>query len=108
MEREGEREPEDEPVEESMKELLFFNIECRQENGNHEPNLCIVLNEAGKESIFQGDNTRDDFCQWLFTTEHANCMVMVHNFHGHDSYFILQYLGSKASSMMSSSTGQKL
>ena len=51
--RQGEREPEDEAVEESMKELLFFDFECRQENGNHEPNLCIVQNEAGKEWVFQ-------------------------------------------------------
>ena len=47
--RQGEREPEDEPVEESLQELLFFDFECRQENGNHEPNLCIVQNEAGDE-----------------------------------------------------------
>ena len=89
--RQGKREPKDEPVEESMKELLFFDFECRQENGNHEPNLCIVQNEAGKEWIFQGDNTRDEFCEWLFTTEHAGCTVKAHNFQGYDSYFILQY-----------------
>ena len=90
--RQGEREPEDEPVEESLQELLFFDFECRQENGNHEPNLCIVQNEAGDEWIFQGDNTRKEFCEWLFTTEHANCKVMAHNFQGYDSYFVLQYL----------------
>ena len=55
-----------------MKELLFFDFECRQENGNHKPNLCIVENEAGNERIFQGDNTRDEFCKWLFMSEHAN------------------------------------
>ena len=90
--RQGEREPEDEPVEESLQELLFFDFECRQENGNHEPNLCIVQNEVGDEWVFQGDNTRNEFCEWLFTTEHANCRVMAHNFQGYDSYFILQYL----------------
>ena len=90
--RQGEREPEDEPVEESLQELLLFDFECRQENGNHEPNLCIVQNEAGDEWIFQGDNTRYEFCEWLFTTEHANCRVMAHNFQGYDSYFVLQYL----------------
>ena len=47
--RQGEREPEDEPVEESLRELLFFDLECRQDNGNHEPTLCVVQNEAGKE-----------------------------------------------------------
>ena len=53
-----------------------FYFECRQENGNHEPNLCIIQNEADKERIFQGDNTRDEFCEWLFRTQHANCTVM--------------------------------
>ena len=90
--RQGEREEEDEAVEESMKELLFFDLECRQENGNHEPNLCVVQDEAGEEWIFQGDKTIDEFCEWLFTDEHAGCTVMAHNFQGYDSYFILQYL----------------
>ena len=90
--RQGEREPEDEPVEESLRELLFLNFQCRQENGNHEPNLCVVQDEAGKEWVFKGDKTLDEFCEWLFTTEHTWCTVMAHNFQGYDSYFILQYL----------------
>ena len=90
--RQGEREPEDEPVEESLRELLFFYFECRKENGNHEPNLCVVQDKAGKEWIFKGDKTRDEFCEWLFTTEHTGCTVMAHNFQGYDSYFNLQYL----------------
>ena len=61
--RQGEREDEDEAVEESMKELLFFDLECWQENGNHEPNLCVVQDEAGEEWIFQGDKTIDEFCE---------------------------------------------
>ena len=71
--RQGEREVEDEPVEESLQDLLFFDFECRQENGNHEPNLCVVQDEAGKEWVFKGDKTRDEFCEWLFTEEHAGC-----------------------------------
>ena len=97
--QQGERE-EYEAIEESMKELLFFDLECRQENGNHEPNLCVVQDEAGEEWIFQGDKTVDEFCEWLFTTEHTGCTVMAHNFQGYDSYFILQYLPSRASSTM--------
>ena len=33
------------------KNCYFFYFECRQENGNNEPNFCIVPNEAGKEWI---------------------------------------------------------
>ena len=82
--------PED--TEQSLTELLFFDFECRQENGTHEPNLCIVQNEAGDEWIFEGDTTQKVFCEWLFTPEHAGCTVMAQNFQGYDSYFVLQYL----------------
>ena len=56
-------------------QLLFFYFECRQENGNHKPNLCAIQNEAGDEWVFQGDNKRNEFCEWLFTKEHAGCIV---------------------------------
>ncbi|XP_028405740.1 uncharacterized protein LOC114528308 [Dendronephthya gigantea] len=78
--------------ESAYNQLLFFDFECRQENETHEPNLCIVHNEAGDEWVFQGDKTRDEFCEWLFTNEHANCIVMAHNFQGYDGYFIQKYL----------------
>ena len=90
--REDHREDDDEPVEETLTDLLFVDFECRQENGTHEPNLCIVQNEAGEEWIFQGDTTQKDFCEWLFTDDHIGCTVMAHNFQGYDSYFVLQYL----------------
>ncbi len=57
-----------------------------------EPNLCVIQNEAGDEWVFEGDNTQNEFCEWLFQKERANCVVMAHNFQGYDSYFILQYL----------------
>ena len=87
-----EEDDDDEPVEESLTDLLFYDLECRQENGTHEPNLCIVQNEAGDEWIFQGDTTQKDFCEWLLTNDHIGCTVMAHNFQGYDSYFVLQYL----------------
>ena len=90
--REEEEEEDDEPVEETLTDLLFYNLKCRQENGTHEPNLCIVQNEAGEEWIFQGNTTQKDFCKWLFTDDHIGCTVMAHNFQGYDSYFVLQCL----------------
>ena len=50
--RVGNNEDEDETVEETLTDLLFFDLECRQENGTHEPNLCVVQNEADDEWIF--------------------------------------------------------
>ena len=82
----------DDAPQSGYNELLFFDFECRQENGNHEPNLCVVQNESGDEWVFDGDNTRNEFCEWLFTKEHANCIVLAHNFQGYDGYFIQQYL----------------
>ena len=79
-------------AEAGYNQLLFFDFECRQENGDHEPNLCVIQNEAGDEWVFEGDDTRNDFCEWLFTSEHEKCIVMAHNFQGYDSYFVLQYL----------------
>ena len=73
-------------------ELLFFDFECTQEDGIHKPNLCIIHNEAGDEWFFQGKNTNEDFCKWLFTAEHKDCIVIAHNFQGYDGYFIQNYL----------------
>jgi hypothetical protein len=81
-----------EASESGYNELLFFDFECQQENGTHEPNLCVVQNEAGDEWVFEGDNTRNEFCEWLFTKEHEGCIVVAHNFQGYDGYFIQQYL----------------
>ena len=78
--------------ESQYNELLFFDFECTQEDGIHKPNLCIVHNEAGDEWIFQGKNTNVDFCKWLFTKEHKDCIVVAHNFQGYDGYFIQNFL----------------
>ena len=86
-----------EQTEESQyNELLFFDLECTQENGIHKANLCIVHNEAGDEWIFQGNTTIKDFCEWLFTKEHQDCIVVAHNFQGYDGYFIQNYLNENA------------
>ena len=77
-------------------ELLFFDLECTQEDGIHKANLCIVHNEAGDEWLFQGNNTIKDFCEWLFTKEHQDCIVVAHNFQGYDGYFIQNYLNENA------------
>ena len=77
-------------------ELLFFDFECKQETGEHEPNLCIVHNEAGDEWIFEGKDTLEGFCNWLFSKEHQGCIVVAHNFQGYDGYFIQNFLNKNA------------
>ena len=61
----------------SYNQLLFFDFECIQENGTHIPNLCVVHDEAGNEHVFQGENTKDDFCEWLFQKDNAGSIVII-------------------------------
>ena len=76
--------------------LLFFDLECKQEHGVHEANLCIVHDETGHEKLFQGNDTIKKFCEWLLTKEHRDCIVVAHNFQGYDGYFIQNYLNKNA------------
>ena len=86
-----------EPKEESSyTQLLFFDFECTQEHGIHEVNLCVVYDEEGEVAVFQGKNTVKDFCTWLITPEHQNCIVIAHNFQGYDSYPIIKCLNKNA------------
>ena len=82
--------------ESQYNQLLFFDLECKQEHGVHEANLCIVQNEKGKEKLFQGRDTIKKFCEWLLTKEHQDCIVIAHNFQGYDGYFIQNYLNKNA------------
>ena len=82
-----------EPEEESSyNHLLFFDFESTQEHGVHCPNLCVVHNEVGEVELFEGKDTVEKFCKWLFTEHHRDCIVIAHNFQGYDGYFIKDYL----------------
>ena len=76
--------------------LLFFNLECKQEHGVHEANLCVVHDEVREVGLFQGKDTIKEFCEWLLTKEHQGCIVVAHNFQGYDGYFIQNYLNKNA------------
>ena len=78
--------------ESSYNHLLFFDFEATQEHGTHCPNLCVVHDEEKEVALFEGKDTVKKFCQWLFTEEHKNCIVVAHNFQGYDGYFITEYL----------------
>ena len=76
--------------------LLFFDFECKQEHGVHEPNLCVVHDEVKEVGLFRGKDTVKEFCEWLLTEEHRGCIVVAHNFQGYDGYFIQNYLNKNA------------
>ena len=76
----------------SYNHLLFFDFEATQEHGIHCPNLCVVHDEEREVALFQGKDTVKNFCKWLFTPEHKDCIVVAHNFQGYDGYFIKDFL----------------
>ena len=80
------------PEEEQYNHLLFFDFEATQEHSIHEPNLCVVHDEKGEAGLFKGKDTVKQFCEWLLTKEHKDCIVIAHNFQGYDAYFIIKYL----------------
>ena len=80
------------PEGEQYNHLLFFDFEATQEHGIHEPNLCVVHDEVGEVGLFKGKDTVKQFCEWLLTKEHQDCIVVAHNFQGYDGYFIIKYL----------------
>jgi len=109
---------EDEEKEEREKPLtkfVFYDFETRQEQlystneyGEilaHEPNLCVVhtvcelcmdqplgtcKNCGQNRHVFSGDNTADQFCDYLFGLKHVTAFA--HNAQGFDGHFIMQYL----------------
>ena len=82
--------------ESSYNHLLFFDFECTQERAIHEVNLCVVYDEEKEVGVFQGKNAVKDFCNWLLTPQHQDCIVMAHNFQGYDSYPIIKFLSENA------------
>jgi len=49
-----------------------------------------------RQVIFSGENTSEEFCQWLFQVQHKNFTVIAHNARAYDAYFIYEYLMKNA------------
>ncbi|WAR09982.1 ZN358-like protein [Mya arenaria] len=80
----------------------------------HRPNLCVAQKVCGScveypitsesfcrvcgknERVFQGIDTTDKFCKWLFSEENTGATAICQNFKGYDSYPILHYLHENA------------
>lgn len=72
--------------------LLFFDFETDQSSGEHIPNLCVVQDFEGKQRVFEGPSTLNEFCRFLFSEEKKNYTAIAHHSKGFDSLFILQWL----------------
>ena len=77
--------------------FVYFDIEARQEEGQHVANLlCAERDDRDQCEVFEGEQCVEAFLDWL---EHQSktddpdvtrpVIAVAHNFQGYDSYFIL-------------------
>ena len=78
--------------------LVYFDIEARQDTGEHVANLlCAETSESDEQFTFRGESCIEEFLDWtqsLVRTPNPhikrNIICIAHNFKGYDSYFILE------------------
>ena len=77
---------EDDEAEEGQ-EYLFFDIETRQDDGQHIANFLNVRDQTGFETVFKGDDCVEQFGTWLLDGTHQGAIVIAHNLRGFDGSF---------------------
>lgn len=99
------------------QKYIFFDFECTQNTDSHVPNLvhatwdctncmdgvtpnsreCLWCGEEGepREITFKGDDTLNEFCNWLFSKNNDKAIAIAHNAKAYDSYFLLNHLVSQ-------------
>ena len=87
---------EDEGEDEEGQKYLFYDIEARQEDCRHIPNLLIVQDEKGCETgEGEGEDCVEKFGEWLLDGTHQGAIVIAHNSRSYDSYFLCEYFYKK-------------
>lgn len=79
--------------------FLYFDIEARQDTGEHVANLlCAETSESEEQFTFAGDSCIEAFLDWAqsLTRTHnphikRKVICIAHNLKGYDSYFILEH-----------------
>ena len=73
---------------------VFFDIESRQEDGQHIPNLVVAETEVEEDPFhFQGETCPQQLTTWLdYLAEETGrpLTVLAHNFQGYDSYPLVE------------------
>ena len=82
---------EEDSQEEQGQEYSFFNMESRQDDGQHIANLLIVQDETGFEMVFKGDDCINQFCTWLLDGTHQGAIVIAHNLRGYDGILLCEH-----------------
>ena len=88
-----------EEEEEGITVFVYFDIEARQDTGNHIANLlCAETDQNDRPWTFEGEDCVKDFLQWVCRLSHQEnppveqVIVVAHNFKGYDGYMILEEL----------------
>ena len=79
--------------------FVYFDIEARQDTGEHVANLlCAETSESNEQFTFRGESCIEEFLDWtqsLVRTPNPHLkrkvICIAHNFKGYDSYFILEH-----------------
>ena len=79
--------------------FLYFDIEARQDTGEHVANLlCAETSESDEQFTFRGESCIEEFLDWTQSLTRTpnphikrNIICIAHNFKGYDSYFILEH-----------------
>ena len=100
MKEEEEREEENSVGEEEEEEeeepplFVYFDVEARQDTGNHVANLLVAeMDQNDQQHSFRGESCIEDFVKWLQDIQEMSgrkLIVVAHNFKGYDSYFLLE------------------
>ena len=78
--------------------FLYFDIEARQDTGEHVANLlCAETSESDEQFTFAGESCMEAFLDWATSLTRTpnphvkrKVICIAHNFKGYDSYFILE------------------
>lgn len=77
--------------------FVYFDIEARQDQGEHVPNLiCAERGDSDQPFEFKGETCVKAFLDWVRDLTKTNdpdmtcpIIIVAHNFQGYDSYFVL-------------------
>ncbi|XP_035224392.1 uncharacterized protein LOC118197033 [Stegodyphus dumicola] len=78
----------------SEDKLIFFDFETDQSSGEHLVNFAVAQYADGTEKVFPGYTACQDFCVWLFSTEHKGFTAVAH-MKGFDGQFVMAWLLEK-------------
>ena len=89
------------PLKKEQEEIaslfVYFDIEARQDTGDHVPNLlCAETDRSDEQHTFWGETCCNEFLRWCYLLSHEvdveQLVVVAHNFKGYDGYMIMEAL----------------